>query len=482
MKLNIRRILSCTLPASIAFSRLSSARTGDYGLAMIRRGALHGIVFLMVFYSGTRRSTRAASFTRDIAPILLAKCVACHGPQKSQGDYRLDTFDSLMTPGESDEPSVVAGQPESSLLHQLIVEEDEDNRMPQKDDPLSPGQVALIKDWIASGAEFDGPGQKAPLAAYAGPSDHPAPPWDYPSPVPVVSLAFSPDGNELAVGGYHEVTIWNPLEGRMLRRLTNIAERVYGLAWSTNDRWLAVAGGTPGRGGDIRVLQPQSGSLIRLLGRTVDSVLGVRFCPDESRLVAFGADNAVRFYRTADWTQDLVIEQHADWVMDARFDTAGKRVVTASRDKSARVFDAGTGELIESFFGHEQPVFAALFDANEERVWSAGKDRRLRLWEIKEAKQKADISGFEDEATRLLRFGENLISAAGSVISEHDGDGKRELIRRFEKHSDRVYALAASDALGWLASGDHQGEVCVWNLKDGALLLRFLAAPGLNGE
>jgi WD40 repeat protein len=387
-----------------------------------------------------------------------------------------------MTPGGSDEPSVVAGEPEASLLYHLIIEPDEDNRMPQKDDPLSPGQVSLIEEWIVSGAAFDGPSQKAPLAAYAGPSDHPAPPRVYPSPMPIVSLAFSPDGKELAVGGYHEVMIWNPIEGRLLRRLTNIAERVHGLAWSTNHEWLAVAGGTPGRGGDIRVLHADSGSLIRLLGRTVDSVLGVRFSPDESRLVAFGADNAVRFYNTTDWTQDLVIEQHADWVMDARFDRAGERVVTASRDKSARVFDVGTGELIESFFGHEQPVFAAMFDTDQDRIWSAGKDRRLRLWEIKEAKQKADIRGFEEEVARLLWFDGKLISATANLICEHDAEGKRQLIRKFEGHGDRVYALAISPVSGWLASGDHQGEVRVWNLEDGSLLLRFLAAPGLKIE
>ena len=423
------------------------------------------------------RSAHAASFTGDVAPILLAKCVACHGPEKSRGDYRLDTFDFLMAPGASEWPIVMAGQPDASLLFQLIVETDEDDRMPQEDDPLSADQIAVIEAWIRAGAVFDGPGQKAPLASYAGPSGHPVPPPVYAAPVPILSLAFSPDGRELAVGGYHEIMIWDPEQGRLRRRLTNIAERVYGLAWSSEKPWLAVAGGTPGRGGDIRVVNPSSESSNELLARTVDSMLSVRFSPDESRLAACGADNAVRLFDTADWSRLRVIEQHADWVMDARFDGPGRRLVTASRDKSARVFDAVTGELIESFFGHEEPVFAALFEPGSERVWSAGRDRKIRWWEIEEAKQKADVGGFDGEVARLLWNDGDLISAAGRVIYRHEAGGKRKLTRKYEGHKDRVYAVAVSAATGWMASGDHAGEVRLWRLDRGELINRFVAMP-----
>jgi hypothetical protein len=96
------------------------------------------------------------SFSRDIAPILVAKCQTCHGAEKAKGKYRLHTFDWLVKPGSSGEPVVTPGDPKKSEFYRLLVEKDPDSRMPQKDDPLPATQIALIERWIKNGAKFDG--------------------------------------------------------------------------------------------------------------------------------------------------------------------------------------------------------------------------------------------------------------------------------------------------------------------------------------
>ncbi|MFT4641540.1 MAG: mono/diheme cytochrome c family protein, partial [Verrucomicrobiales bacterium] len=89
------------------------------------------------------------SFMRDIAPVLQRRCAGCHGAKKSKGNYRLHTFEYLMD-------AVVPGKPEESDLYLLLLEEDPDSRMPQKDDPLSETETNSIREWIAQGAAFDG--------------------------------------------------------------------------------------------------------------------------------------------------------------------------------------------------------------------------------------------------------------------------------------------------------------------------------------
>jgi len=44
------------------------------------------------------------SFRRDLAPVLVQKCLACHGPKKAKGSYRVDTFEKLALPGDTGEP------------------------------------------------------------------------------------------------------------------------------------------------------------------------------------------------------------------------------------------------------------------------------------------------------------------------------------------------------------------------------------------
>ena len=97
------------------------------------------------------------SFARDVAPVLVKQCQACHGPEKSKGKYRVDSFERLMKAGESDKAPVVAGKAGASHIFKLITAKDEDDRMPQKADALPAGQVLLVRQWIDEGAKFDGP-------------------------------------------------------------------------------------------------------------------------------------------------------------------------------------------------------------------------------------------------------------------------------------------------------------------------------------
>jgi hypothetical protein len=81
------------------------------------------------------------SFSRQLAPILADKCLTCHQEKKAKGRYRVDTFEQLLKAGDSGDKPVVASEPGASLLYFRLVTHDEDERMPQKDDPLPAAQV-----------------------------------------------------------------------------------------------------------------------------------------------------------------------------------------------------------------------------------------------------------------------------------------------------------------------------------------------------
>ena len=104
--------------------------------------------------------------------------------------------------------------------------------MPKDGDPLPPEQVALIKQWIEEGANYDGGDPKAALTAIMPPPTHRAAPQEYRSAIPITAIAFSTDGKELFAGGYHELTVWNPENGQLVRRIGNVGERTYQIAQS----------------------------------------------------------------------------------------------------------------------------------------------------------------------------------------------------------------------------------------------------------
>ena len=75
--------------------------------------------------------------------------------------------------------------------------------------------------------------------------------------------------------------------------------------------------------------------------------------------------------------------QHGDVVNAAAFDTKGERVVTASSDKTARIWDARTGLPIGPPMQHGGQVYAAAFDAKGERVVTASRDKTTHTWDAR---------------------------------------------------------------------------------------------------
>lgn len=419
-------------------------------------------------------------FSRDIAPLLVQKCQGCHGHQKQKGGYRLDTFDHLARPGDSEAAPLLPGRPEASELFRLISLPDEHARMPQKDDPLPKEQVTRIEKWIREGAEFDGPDRAAPLQMLMEVS-HPPAPATYSRPVPAVALAFAPGGAALAVGGYHEVTVWEVPAGRLLRRVGNVAQRTYALAYSTDGQFLAVAGGTPGALGEVRLFTTETFANPRVLDRIGDVMLTLCFSPDGKRLAAGGADGAVRVYDVATGNRTMLIEPHADWVTAIAFSPDGGKIASASRDKSARVFDAATGELLSAYLGHEEPLFALAWSPDGKTLYTGGRDREIHAWEPSvEAKKVREMKGFTGDILRLAVLGDHLYStSADGKLRQHRRDNGG-LVYATEIGGDWLPGLAVHRA-GGLAAGAFDGTVRIVNPKTGKACGTFRASPETPG-
>jgi hypothetical protein len=124
-------------------------------------------------------------YTRDIKPILEARCISCHGPSRHKGGLRLDTPAAIRKGGRSG-GVIVAGDSANSLLFTLVSGAKDGPRMPPKGEPLSAQQIALLKEWIDQGAPA--PSDEGDEPKSAG-SDH----WAFRAPVlPPVPAIHNP--------------------------------------------------------------------------------------------------------------------------------------------------------------------------------------------------------------------------------------------------------------------------------------------------
>lgn len=119
------------------------------------------VVFCLALLSFRSASAgESVSFNRDIRSILSEHCYACHGPDAKtrKAGLRLDQEDGAKAVLSSGKTAIVPGKPEESELVARILTDDPDDRMPPAETkkPLSDEKIALLRQWIAEGAKFEG--------------------------------------------------------------------------------------------------------------------------------------------------------------------------------------------------------------------------------------------------------------------------------------------------------------------------------------
>lgn len=428
---------------------------------------------ILVVYLATL-CIHAADFSRDIAPILISECLTCHNAEKAKGGYRVHNYSAVLTPGKSKASAVVPGDPDQSELFKRLVTHDEDDRMPQEDEPLTTNQIAFFREWIAGGAKLDRGETNSPLALILPRADHPAPPSAYKRPLPILSLAFSPDGSQIAVGGQHEICFWD-LSGKLHSRVTNAPQRIHSIAFHPKTTNLfAIAGGKPGRSGEISVYQ--NGLFLTNLVRHTDELLTVAFSPDGELLAGAGSDNIIRIFNTTDWSLISIIQQHADWVTSLQFHSASDKLLSASRDRTVRVYDPRTSELETTYPNHSAQLYSAIF-LDEKRAASAGREKSIHIWDIKEGKKQHEIFGAESDITALLATEKQLFAASADKSIRQYNISDRRLVRTYTGHTSPVFSMAIQPSSEKLVSGSFDGTIKIWNCEDGTLEFSFAATP-----
>lgn len=423
-----------------------------------------------LWFIGLSVSAEPVSFKRDIAPILLARCQGCHSAKKAKGKYRVDSFNHLTA-------GITAKDLEDSETYYRLITDDADERMPADADPLPKEQIELFRRWIEAGAKFDGEDPNASLINVIPGATHPAPPKVYPRPLPITAVAFGPATNQVTVSGYRELTIWNTTDGKLKRRIPNVAEKTMSITIHPEGKTIAVAGGNPGRLGEIRIFDV-SGELQRILQKDDDLCLSVAFSPDGSMLAVGSTDGTVSVYATDTWRKEVVFSNHSDWVNAVAWNKDGTMLASASRDHSAKVFDMKKRKRLATYTGHKKSVYDVAFRSDNQEVYTVGADGLLSRWRIDNARQVKPLRQTKTPAYRLViesgKFpGVHVLGKDPAIESIKFGAQSQAKQNAFPSA-----ALSVADRGDVIAIGGGAGEVAIVDSKTLGVRLKFIAAPG----
>jgi WD40 repeat protein/serine/threonine protein kinase/tetratricopeptide (TPR) repeat protein len=155
----------------------------------------------------------------------------------------------------------------------------------------------------------------------------------------VCALAWSPQGDRLASGGWDTlVKLWDP-KGVELARMEGHARRVTGVAWSPDGKQLASVS----EDRLVVIWDTQTGRKLHTMRGHNDWVRTVVWSPDGTRLATAGLDNAVRVWDPRTGAEAFVLRGHAGMFHDVSWHPDGTQLAAASSDGHVWVWDATRG-------------------------------------------------------------------------------------------------------------------------------------------
>jgi WD40 repeat protein len=111
-------------------------------------------------------------------------------------------------------------------------------------------------------------------------------------------------------------------------------------------------------------------------------VLSAGFSPDGTKLVSASKDKTLRLWNVATGECEQTLAGHSSAVNSAGFSPDGTKLVSASNDTTLRMWDVATGECEQTLRGHSGAVRSAGFSPDGTKLVSAGFDKTVRLWRI----------------------------------------------------------------------------------------------------
>ncbi len=208
----------------------------------------------------------------------------------------------------------------------------------------------------------------------------------------------------------------------------------------------------------------------RLEGHT-DPVSSANFSPDGTKIVTASADKTARVW---DLQGNLLkkLSGHTDLVNTANFNHDGTKIVTASADKTARVWNLqGTRQV--TLFGHTDLVNSANFSRDGSIIVTASGDKTMRVWDL-QGHLLARISGHTDRVnTANFNHDGTKIVTASADKTARVWNLQGHLLARISGHTDRVNSANFSPDGTKIVTASLDKTARVWDLQGNLLVKPF---------
>ncbi|XP_026681166.1 actin-interacting protein 1 isoform X2 [Diaphorina citri] len=286
---------------------------------------------------------------------------------------------------------------------------------------------------------------------------------------------YSPSGFYIASGDISgKVRIWDTVnkEHILKNEFHPIGGPIKDIAWSPDNQRMVVVG--EGRERFGHVFMSETGTSVGEISGQSKPINSCDFKPSRPfRIITGSEDNTIAVFEGPPFKFKMTKQEHSRFVQAVRYSPSGSHFASAGFDGKVFLYDGASADLVSELGNpaHKGGVYAVAWKPDGTQLLTASGDKTCKLWDIE---TKSVVSEFimgnqvEDQQVSCLWQGDYLLTVSLSgFISYLDVNNPSTPIRVIKGHNKPITALALSPDRGTVFTGSHDGFITRWNAKTG---------------
>lgn len=237
------------------------------------------------------------------------------------------------------------------------------------------------------------------------------------------------------------------------------------------------------RSKQVNLPQPQKNTLFICSGHT-SRVTAVVWSPDASQLLSASYDKTIRLWDASSGKILHILRSHTDRVNAVAWSPDGKHIASASDDSLVHIWNAASRQVIFTYDRHVGKVLTLAWSPDGTRLASASSDKTVQVWEVSNGRLIATYSGHAQPVYALAWSpdGKRIASGSGDrtvQIWEPVKDTRTNFFVAifslntrpftYRGHAQKITALAWSPDGRRIASTSNDKTMQVWDVVNGRL-------------